>query len=176
MIPLNLTVPAHLRCSHTPDVLLAVTTGHNLSQAVTTRWNQSWSVISFWWHKDGSALRVWEFCLQTWLDVSSTYMMWGVPQIKNPDVTKWGKWGKLFWLYMERLLCSSFISGFHAIISARFFLHCANIYQPVNRPIQYLWKIRYCHPLYLSSGEFCEVSLDIITDYTFQCLEVLQPL
>lgn len=48
VIPLNLTVPAHLPYSGTPDISLAVTTGHNLSRAVTTRRNQSRTVISLW--------------------------------------------------------------------------------------------------------------------------------
>ena len=44
----SLTVPAHLCCNCTPDLLLAVTTGHSLSQPVTTRCNQSRPVISLW--------------------------------------------------------------------------------------------------------------------------------
>lgn len=46
MKPLNLTLPVHLFCNDTSDMALAVTTGHNLSQADTTRWKQSHSAIS----------------------------------------------------------------------------------------------------------------------------------
>lgn len=71
VIPVNLTVPAHLHCSHTPDISLAVTAGHNLSQAVTTRWNQSHTVISFWWHEGDSTLlglhKVFWMCKHGWM-------------------------------------------------------------------------------------------------------------
>lgn len=127
VIPVNLTVPAHLHCSRTPDISLAVTTGHNLSQLVTTRWNQSRTVISFWWHKGDSTLLclLKVFCVQTWLGVLSTCVTWEVRQ-KRKKV---------------RYLCGTFISGFQALMTTRFFFIVANSYQPGNRLIRYLWKI-----------------------------------
>lgn len=78
----------------------------------------------------------------------------------------------------EEKIFNSFVTDLFQVSHPRdhLLLHSANIYQPENRPIQYLWKIRTCmSPFLFIAREFCEVSLDIITDHSFQGLWALQP-
>lgn len=91
MIPVNLTVPAHLCCNRTPDVALAVT---NWSQPVKGRHNQVEAVVLLLFHSDGQHTPV---STQGVLDGNSVHkhgwmccpigMMWEFRQRKNKNPT-----------------------------------------------------------------------------------------
>lgn len=148
---------------------------HNWSQPVTDRHNQVEAVTYRNFTLMANTLLylsegVWVegFCAQTWLDVMSVCTKLELRQrgagrdttlVMSPCAVN----EKIFnskWYLRDR-----FISGFHTLMTTSFLI-VPTFTNPKIDPSSTSGKSGpVCHPFYLLSREFCEISLDIITDH-----------